>query len=302
MYLDRDGNVLRGLSTKGYLAAGVPGNVAGFELALAKYGTMKRAAVMAPAIRLAKRGFVLEQGDVDLLAIATRDFREDAPSAAVFLRNGQPYAAGERLVQKDLARTLERIATHGNAGFYEGPVADAIVAASVRGRRHHHQGGSRPLPGERARADRVRLSRLQDRLGAAAELRRRDPVRNSRHPRRLSAAGMGLPVRARGAPPGRGDAPRVSSIATAISAIPISSAIRSSACWTGVTPRRSAPPSIPARPASSRDLKPGVAPHEGSRTPRTIRSSTRTATRSRSRTRSTNGSARRSCRRPPASS
>ena len=134
MYLDRDGNVLRGLSTKGYLAAAVPGNVAGFELALARYGTMKRAAVMAPAIRLAKRGFVLEQGDVDLLAIATRDFREDAPSAAVFLRNGQPYAAGARLVQKDLARTLERIATHGNAGFYDGPVADAIVAASVRGR------------------------------------------------------------------------------------------------------------------------------------------------------------------------
>jgi len=134
MYLDRDGNVLRGLSTKGYLAAAVPGNVAGFELALARYGTMKRAAVMAPAIRLARRGFVLEKGDADLLAIATRDFREDAPAAAVFLRKGQPYAAGERLVQKDLARTLERIATHGNAGFYDGPVADAIVAASVRGR------------------------------------------------------------------------------------------------------------------------------------------------------------------------
>jgi len=95
---------------------------------------MKRAAVMAPAIRLARRGFVLEKGDADLLAIATRDFREDAPAAAVFLRKGQPYAAGERLVQKDLARTLERIATHGNAGFYDGPVADAIVAASVRGR------------------------------------------------------------------------------------------------------------------------------------------------------------------------
>ncbi len=92
MYLDRDGNVLRGLSSKGYLAAGVPGNVAGFELALVKYGTMKRAAVMAPAIRLAKRGFVLNQGDVDLLAGVARDLREDAPSASVFLQgNGQPY-------------------------------------------------------------------------------------------------------------------------------------------------------------------------------------------------------------------
>ena len=134
MYLDRDGSVIRGLSTKGYLAAGVPGNVAGLELALAKYGTMPRAAVMAPAIRLAQHGFVLEQGDVDLLAIAARDFREDAPSAAVFLRNGQPYAAGQRLVQKDLARTLDRIARHGADGFYRGPVADAIVTASTRGR------------------------------------------------------------------------------------------------------------------------------------------------------------------------
>ncbi len=133
MYLDRDGNVIRGRSTKGYLAAGVPGNVAGFELALAKYGTMKRAAVMAPAIRLARHGFVLQQGDADLFAIATRDFREDAPAAAVFLRNGQPPAAGQRLVQGDLARTLERIARQGNPGFYAGPVADAIVAASTRG-------------------------------------------------------------------------------------------------------------------------------------------------------------------------
>jgi gamma-glutamyltranspeptidase/glutathione hydrolase len=133
MYLDRDGNVIRGLSTKGYLAAGVPGNVAGFELALAKYGTMPRAAVIAPAIRLAKRGFVLNQGDVDLLAVAARDLREDAPSASVFLRNGQPYVAGQVLVQKDLARTLERIAKQGNAGFYAGPIADAIVAASERG-------------------------------------------------------------------------------------------------------------------------------------------------------------------------
>jgi len=133
MYLDRDGNVVRGRSTKGYLAAAIPGDVAGFELALSRYGTMKRAAVMAPAIHLAKEGFVLTQGDVELISIVARDLREDAPSAAVFLRNGQPPVAGQRLVQKDLSRTLERIARNGNAGFYAGPVADAIVAASERG-------------------------------------------------------------------------------------------------------------------------------------------------------------------------
>src|SRR6185436_6653104 len=90
MYLDRDGNVVRGRSTEGYLAAAIPGDVAGFELALSRYGTMKRAAVMAPAIHLAKEGFVLTQGDVELISIVARDLREDAPSAAVFLRNGQP--------------------------------------------------------------------------------------------------------------------------------------------------------------------------------------------------------------------
>jgi gamma-glutamyltranspeptidase/glutathione hydrolase len=134
MYLDRDGNVIRGLSTKGYLAAGVPGNVAGFELALAKYGTMRRGAVIAPAIRLAQRGFVLEQGDADLFAVATADFRADPPSAAIFLDRGEPLKAGQRLVQKDLARTLQRIARNGAGAFYWGPIADAIVAESTRGK------------------------------------------------------------------------------------------------------------------------------------------------------------------------
>ena len=133
MYLDPDGNVLRGKSTKGYLAAGIPGHVAGFELALARYGTMKRGTLIAPAIRLARDGFVLTQGDVDLISIVARDLAEDPPSAAVFLRKGQPPRAGERLVQKDLARTLERVAKRGSAGLYDGPTADAIVAASARG-------------------------------------------------------------------------------------------------------------------------------------------------------------------------
>jgi len=134
MYLDRDGNVIRGLSTKGYLAAGIPGNVAGFELALAKYGTMKRGTVIAPAIRLAQRGFVLEQADADILAVVTDHFRADAPSAAIFLDRGEPLKPGQRLVQRDLARTLQRVARNGADGFYKGPTADAIVAASTRGK------------------------------------------------------------------------------------------------------------------------------------------------------------------------
>ena len=61
MYLDKDGNVVKGLSTKGHLAVGVPGSVSGMEYAREKYGTMQRAALLKPSIDLAEKGFVLEQ-------------------------------------------------------------------------------------------------------------------------------------------------------------------------------------------------------------------------------------------------
>jgi gamma-glutamyltranspeptidase/glutathione hydrolase len=133
MYLDSAGNVVKGASTTGQLAVAVPGSVAGMEYALTKYGTKKRGELIAPAIALAERGFTLQQGDVDLLHTATDDFRKDPPSAAVFLKNGQPLQVGDRLVQKDLAKTLKRIAAQGEDGFYHGPVAHAIVASSKAG-------------------------------------------------------------------------------------------------------------------------------------------------------------------------
>ncbi|HUR90635.1 MAG TPA: gamma-glutamyltransferase [Ramlibacter sp.] len=134
MYLDKDGNVVKGASTSGHLAVGVPGSVAGMEYALAKYGTMKRGDVIAPSIVLADKGFVLEQGDVDLLRTATEAFRADAPTAKIFLDNGQPFNVGGRLVQKDLANTLREIARHGSDGFYKGRVGAAIVASSQQGK------------------------------------------------------------------------------------------------------------------------------------------------------------------------
>ncbi len=133
MFLDSHGNVIPGLSTRGHLAVAVPATVAGLEYARTKYGTMARAALVAPAIGLAQRGFVLEPGDVDMLREATADFLGDAPSAAIFLRHGMPYRAGERLVQKDLARTLKSISRHGPDGFFKGRVGAAIVAASRAG-------------------------------------------------------------------------------------------------------------------------------------------------------------------------
>jgi gamma-glutamyltranspeptidase/glutathione hydrolase len=134
MYLDKDGNVVDGLSTKGHLAVGVPGPVSGMEYAREKYGSMTRADLLAPAIQLAEQGFVLDQGDVDLLHTATKDFQDDAASAAIFLNKGQPFEVGDKLVQSELAKTLREISSKGTDGFYKGWVGGAIVASSQAGK------------------------------------------------------------------------------------------------------------------------------------------------------------------------
>lgn len=134
MYLDKDGNVIKGASTTGYLAVGVPGSVSGMEYAREKYGTKTRQQLLAPAITLADKGFVLDQGDVDMLWTSTKDFENDrANSGAIFLNKGQPFQPGERLVQKDLARTLKLISAKGTDGFYKGEVADKLVASMKAG-------------------------------------------------------------------------------------------------------------------------------------------------------------------------
>ena len=102
------------------LAAGVPGTVSGLEMARAEYGTMPLAKLIAPAIKFAKDGFVLDQGDIDMLMTATGRFRKDPASAAIFLNHGEPYKAGQKLVQHDLAYTLTLISEHGADGFYKG--------------------------------------------------------------------------------------------------------------------------------------------------------------------------------------
>lgn len=134
MYLDKDGNVIKGASTTGYLAVGVPGSVSGMEYAREKYGTKTRQQLLAPAITLADKGFVLDQGDVDMLWTSTKDFEKDrANSGAIFLNKGQPFQPGERLVQKDLARTLKLISAKGTDGFYKGEVAEKLVASVKAG-------------------------------------------------------------------------------------------------------------------------------------------------------------------------
>jgi len=134
MYLDAQGNVIPGLSSRGHLAVAVPGTVAGMELALKKYGSMHRAGLIAPAVKLARSGYVLESGDIEMLESSTEEFKKDAPTAAIFLNHGEPYQVGQKLVQKDLATTLEAISRHGAEGFYQGPVAQSIVRSSKNGK------------------------------------------------------------------------------------------------------------------------------------------------------------------------
>jgi gamma-glutamyltranspeptidase/glutathione hydrolase len=130
MFQDENGNVVKGRSTDTYLAVGVPGTVMGLDTALAKYGTMPLAKVMAPAIALAEHGFVLTQGDINIMDRRAKDFAKSANVASIFLNHGRPYKAGERLVQPQLANTLKLIAKGGTDAFYKGSIARRVVAAS----------------------------------------------------------------------------------------------------------------------------------------------------------------------------
>jgi gamma-glutamyltranspeptidase/glutathione hydrolase len=133
MFLDARGDVIPNASLRGHRAVAVPGTVSGFEYVREKYGTLPRAELMTPAIRLARSGFVLERGDVDMLREATDDFRKDPASAAIFLNRGAPFEPGAMLRQPDLARTLELIRQRGVDGFYQGETARELVAASRAG-------------------------------------------------------------------------------------------------------------------------------------------------------------------------
>jgi len=130
MYLDAKGNIIPMASLYGYKAVAVPGTVMGLEKMLTEYGTMTRAQVMAPAIKLAEEGFVLMPGDVQFFKANESYFRKEPNVAAIFLKNGKPYAAGDRLVQKDLAATLKQISAKGPDVFYKGDIAERVVAAS----------------------------------------------------------------------------------------------------------------------------------------------------------------------------
>jgi len=131
MFLDPSGNVKPGASTRGYLAVGIPGTVKGLEYAREAYGTRARRELMQPAIDLARDGFILGAGDVAIFKDGAADLAADPVASKLFLVGGHAHTVGEVLLQPELASTLDRIARDGEAAFYTGPIARAVVRASA---------------------------------------------------------------------------------------------------------------------------------------------------------------------------
>jgi gamma-glutamyltranspeptidase/glutathione hydrolase len=131
MYLDAQGNPVVGLSENGHLSSGVPGAVAGIFAAL-KYARLPFQKLVAPAIALAKYGFVITAEEASNLNATQEEFKKFNTAVPPFVKAGG-WRGGDTLYQKDLARTLERIRDFGMKGFYEGETARLIVEEMKRG-------------------------------------------------------------------------------------------------------------------------------------------------------------------------
>ncbi|WP_409365714.1 gamma-glutamyltransferase [Fluoribacter gormanii] len=129
MYLAPDGSVIPGLSLNGGLAAAIPGEPAALVYIAKNYGRLPLAKTLAPAIKIAQEGFLVDKQLSSFLKNEDRleQIRKYPATAKIFLNNGRPYLIGERLIQTDLANTLKRIAEKGKQGFYAGEVAERLV-------------------------------------------------------------------------------------------------------------------------------------------------------------------------------
>jgi gamma-glutamyltranspeptidase/glutathione hydrolase len=123
----RDGAYDGKVHHESHLSVGVPGTVAGLHLAWKENGKLPWRRLVEPAIALAKDGFMVTDGLARSLEGVLPTLLGHPASRAQFSLDGAPYKAGDTLVQGDLARTLERIAAHGPAGFYEGETARLIA-------------------------------------------------------------------------------------------------------------------------------------------------------------------------------
>ncbi len=131
MFLDAGSNPVKGESLYSYKAVAVPGTVAGLDYALQKYGTLARADVMAPAIKLAENGYMLTPADANIFEAGRALLSKNNEASRLFLNNGKTLKAGEHHFQTKLAFTLKEIAKYGPKAFYEGDIARYIEQDSL---------------------------------------------------------------------------------------------------------------------------------------------------------------------------
>jgi gamma-glutamyltranspeptidase/glutathione hydrolase len=128
MYLDSNGDVVPGLSVDGALAAGIPGEPAALAHIARHYGRLPLKRTLAPAIRLASEGFPVDDHYRRMARFRLAALQNDDEAARIFLSDNEVPAVGERILQPELAATLDSLARYGRAGFYRGPLADRLVA------------------------------------------------------------------------------------------------------------------------------------------------------------------------------
>jgi len=136
MFLDNNSSVIPQLSTSSSLASGVPGTVDGLLSAWSDYGSgnIGLHQLLSPAIKLAEKGYVLTHHQAQMLNAYKNIFTNNKAAAKIFVRKDmKDWKNGDRLIQKDLANTLKRIAKNGKKGFYTGKTAELIIKEMLRG-------------------------------------------------------------------------------------------------------------------------------------------------------------------------
>ncbi len=128
MYLDKSGNVIGELSTKGHLASGVPGSVDGMANAHSRFGRLPWSELVQPAIDLAEKGVILTEKEARGLNAIGKTIVEVNPGTSYYLKpGGSAWTAGDTLYQHDLARVLRSVQRRGRGGFYKGRTARLVV-------------------------------------------------------------------------------------------------------------------------------------------------------------------------------
>ena len=127
MYLDRNGNIIKGLSLNGPMSSGIPGIVAGIEHLVKNYGRLSLKEILKPAIQQAKHGFIVTERYRKLIRYREDIMRKYKSTASIFFINNNIPKLGDFIIQEDLSETLSMIAEKGSEGFYQGNFAQKIV-------------------------------------------------------------------------------------------------------------------------------------------------------------------------------